>query len=417
MATPDESGLAALRMPSLGADMEFGTLVEWRVKPGDVVRRGDVVAEVETQKGVFEIDVRADAVVGELLVSEGTKVKVGAPLARLEAATPAAPSVPSPATSVAPSPAEASVAPAAAELRAPGLPRAARDGKGPRASPLARRIARDRGVDLSQVQGTGEGGVITKADVERAAGGTVPDEGVSLAASITAVGRAPAEPARTAAGMREAIAAAMARSKREIPHYYLSEDIDLGRTLAWLREVNASRALADRILPAAVLLRAVARVLPGFPALNGHFVDGSFRPGEGVHLGVAISLRGGGLVAPAIHDASTLSLGDLMQRLADLVRRARQGGLRASEVTDATATVTNLGDEGVRVVQGVIIPPQVAIIGFGAIEERPWAEGGLVGARPVVTATLSADHRVSDGWHGARFLRELRRVLAEPEAT
>jgi pyruvate dehydrogenase E2 component (dihydrolipoamide acetyltransferase) len=216
--------------------------------------------------------------------------------------------------------------------------------------------------------------------------------------------------------MREAIAAAMARSKREIPHYYLSEEIELGRAIEWLRDVNASRPLADRILPAALLLHGVARALSMFPELNGHCLEGGFHPGEGVHLGVAISLRGGGLVAPAIHDADVLSLGDLMRRLADLVRRARLGGLRASEITDATATVTNLGDEGVRTVHGVIIPPQVAIIGFGAIEERPWAEGGLVGARPVVTATLSADHRVSDGWHGARFLRELRRVLADPEA-
>jgi pyruvate dehydrogenase E2 component (dihydrolipoamide acetyltransferase) len=130
---------------------------------------------------------------------------------------------------------------------------------------------------------------------------------------------------------------------------------------------------------------------------------------------VAVSLRGGGLIAPAIHDADRMSVGDVMAHLADLVRRARQGGLRASEITDPTVTVTNLGDEGVKSVYGVITPPQVAIVGFGTIEERPWAEGGLIGARPMVTATLSADHRVSDGWRGARFLRELRRLLSAPE--
>jgi pyruvate dehydrogenase E2 component (dihydrolipoamide acetyltransferase) len=270
------------------------------------------------------------------------------------------------------------------------------------------------------VDGTGEAGVITRADVERAAARVVEERPSPPAAEAAAgTGVMPSEPApvRAAAqpGMRAAIGAAMARSKREIPHYYLSEEIELGAAMAWLGEANASRSLPDRILPAALLLKGVANALARFPELNGHYIDDAFRPGGGVHLGVAVSLRGGGLVAPAIHDADRLSLGDLMARLANVVRRARLGGLRSSEIMDPTITVTNLGEEGVRTVYGVIIPPQVAIVGFGTIGERPWADGGLIGARPMVTATLAADHRVSDGWSGARFLRELRRVLSAPE--
>jgi pyruvate dehydrogenase E2 component (dihydrolipoamide acetyltransferase) len=403
-----------LRMPSLGADMEFGTLVQWRVKAGAAVKRGDVVAEVETQKGVFEIDIREDATVGELLVAEGTKVKVGAPMALL---VPTGVPLPDEKVAAAPPPSMPPAAPA--RKAAPAVAIASHDGEArgapsrrPRASPLARRIAAERGIDLSVVTGTGEGGVITRSDVERAV--------VRVASAETPVVPVPSsdvapKAAAVAAGMRDAIAAAMTRSKREIPHYYLSEDIELSAATAWLTATNAGRPVTDRILPAAMLLKGVARALTQFPELNGHFVDNAFRPSARIHPGVAITLRGGGLVAPAIHDADRLSLAELMAALADLVRRARQGGLRSSEITDPTITVTNLGEEGVRMVYGVITPPQVAIVGFGSIDQRPWAEDGLIGARPVVTVTLAADHRVSDGWRGARFLRELRRVLGKPE--
>jgi pyruvate dehydrogenase E2 component (dihydrolipoamide acetyltransferase) len=413
-------------MPSLGADMEFGTVVKWRVKPGDVVRRGDVVAEVETQKGVFEIDIRENAVIGELLVGEGTRVKVGATMARLEPTTVGLTPMAEPVTAMPPVGEAVEALAARPREIAPGEPAGEPAPGGDtarhrlRASPLARRVAGELGVDLARVEGTGEAGVITKADVERAATASAKQAGEAAAATAGQPPTAVSGPARARvaapSGMRDAIAAAMARSKREIPHYYLSEEIELGRAMAWLRDVNATRALPNRILPAALLLHGVARALSKFPEFNGHYVDGVFHPSDRVHLGVAVSLRGGGLVAPAIHDADRIALDDLMQRLADVVRRARKGGLRASEITDPTITVTNLGDEGVRSVHGIIIPPQVAIIGFGAIGERPWAEDGLIGVRPVVTATLSADHRVSDGWRGARFLGELRRVFAEPGA-
>jgi pyruvate dehydrogenase E2 component (dihydrolipoamide acetyltransferase) len=216
--------------------------------------------------------------------------------------------------------------------------------------------------------------------------------------------------------MRQAVAAAVSRSKREIPHYYLGTDIDMSAALDWLEETNAQRPITQRILPAALLLKAVALALLEYPSLNGWWTEGAFRAGGGVHLGVAISLRGGGLIAPAIHDVDRLSPVALMAALGDLVQRARGGGLRGSEMTDATITVSNLGDEGVQLLFGVIYPPQVALVGFGRISERPWASGGLLGVRPVVTATLSADHRATDGHYGARFLAELARRLQAPEA-
>lgn len=438
------------RMPSLGADMQFGTVVGWRVAPGDTVAKGDVIVEVETEKGVFEVEAGIGGVVDELVVAKGTRVPVGTVLARLRAAggavPPGAPAVTSPeaaAPAAIPSPpattpaptAPAAVPPPPAAAPAPAAPAAVPAPAAPvpapapvpatprrtriRTSPLARRIAEAAGIDISTIAGTGPGGAITKEDVEHAmaaapAATALPAPPVPLAPPVPPV---PPVPTRTAAdAMRQAVAAAVSRSKREIPHYYLGTDIDMSAALDWLEETNAQRPITQRILPAALLLKAVALALLEYPSLNGWWTEGAFRAGGGVHLGVAISLRGGGLIAPAIHDVDRLSPVALMAALGDLVQRARGGGLRGSEMTDATITVSNLGDEGVQLLFGVIYPPQVALVGFGRISERPWASGELLGVRPVVTATLSADHRATDGHYGARFLAELARRLQAPEA-
>jgi pyruvate dehydrogenase E2 component (dihydrolipoamide acetyltransferase) len=371
--------MADFTMPSLGADMETGKVVQWLVKPGDRVKRGDVVAVVETHKGAIDVEIFLDGVIEDLAPLE-VEMAVGAVLVRGVDDAPSPPPVP------------AKAMPAVA-----ALPRAA--------SPAARGRARELGLDIDALAGTGIEGAVTLADVERA----------TTAAPPAAVRRG-FDPAQ----MRGAIAAAMARSKREIPHYYLSEPIPMRNALDWLRARNAAAPVTERLLPAVLLIKAVARALYATPQLNGHFVDGAFRASAAVHVGVAIALRGGGLVAPALHDVQDKPLPQLMAELADLVQRARGGGgegggIRSSEMTDPTITVTNLGDQGVESVLGVIYPPQVALVGFGRIAERAWVHDGGLMAMPVVQASLAADHRASNGHGGALFLAALAGQLQQPE--
>jgi pyruvate dehydrogenase E2 component (dihydrolipoamide acetyltransferase) len=215
--------------------------------------------------------------------------------------------------------------------------------------------------------------------------------------------------------MRRAIAAAMGRSKREIPHYYLATTIDMRAALDWLATTNEKRPVTERILYGVLLIKAVAKALASFPELNGFWQDDQLQPADAVHIGWAISLRGGGLVAPAIHSAAEQDCDALMTALRDLVKRARAFRLRSSELSGPTVTVTSLGDQGVDSVLGVIYPPQVAIVGFGRIVERPWVVDGAVQVRPVIQASLAADHRASDGHRGGLFLAAVDRLLQEPD--
>jgi pyruvate dehydrogenase E2 component (dihydrolipoamide acetyltransferase) len=380
-------------MPSLGADMEAGTLVEWLKRPGERVKRGDIVAVVETQKGAIEIDIFEEGVIERWLVEPGTTVPVGTPLA-LIAGTQPAPAAKISAVATVPA------APTPAGRPSVERPPAARR---VRVSPAARRLAAERGILLERLTGSGPEGAIIYGDVERAS-----------AAEL--VSRPVAPKRLDLAEMRRAIAAAMARSKREIPHYYLSTTIDLTRSLDWIEAANSTRPPAQRLLLAALLLKAVARALGEAPEFNGFFTAEGFQPGAGIHVGTAIAIRGGGLVAPAIRDADKLSLDELMAQLRDLVARARSGALRSSELSDPTITVTNLGERTVEAVFGVIYPPQVALVGFGMPVERPWVVAGKVDTRQVITATLAADHRASDGHRGALFLVKIDRRLQSPEA-
>jgi pyruvate dehydrogenase E2 component (dihydrolipoamide acetyltransferase) len=388
--------MSEFRMPSLGADMESGTLVDWRVKPGDTVKRGDVVALVETEKGVIEVEIFESGVIDSLIVQPGEKVPVGATLAfvRSDGAAVETPPVPKPAP--APPMEKKFIAPAAEAKPAVEMPRL-------RISPLARKRAQELGVDLASVVGTGEEGSVTSADVERAAAPPTPP-------------KAPAAPKEEPyAAMRRVIAAAMARSKREIPHYYLATTIDMRRSLDWVAAENAQRPVTKRLLHSVLLIRAVALAVREVPEMNGFWADGAFQPAQRVNVGVAISLRQGGLVNPAIHDVDKKGLDELMENVLDLVNRARTGHLRSSEISDGTITVTNLGEQGVEGVFGVIYPPQVALVGFGKITDRPVAIDGMLGIRPILDATVSGDHRVTDGHRGGRFLLAINRLLQEPE--
>ncbi|MGW2888956.1 dihydrolipoamide acetyltransferase family protein [Streptomyces griseoruber] len=479
--------MAEFTMPSLGADMDEGTLLEWLVRPGDSVHKGDPVAVVETAKSTIEVECFETGTLAELLVEPGATVPVGTPLAvigtpgkdgagkprkrtarhKRNEGEPAEPTPPSSPPS-APPPRPSSPAAEAAPVR-PGpaaTPTPVLQRGHIEAGPLIRHLAEHGGVDLETLRGTGPGGRVTRADVERAASarsaarppraratplarrlaaelgvdlaavaGTGKDSAVRAAdvrqaapgpavsaAPPRADVRPPAEHHATAppsddraATMRRAIAGLMSRANRDIPHYYLSTTVDLAASMNWLREHNRRTPVGERLLPAALLLKAAALAAREVPELNGSWTDDRFTAGEGVHLGVAVSLRGGGLVAPTLRDADTLALPQLMAALKDVVTRARTGRLRGSEVSDATITVTDLGDQGVESVFGVIYPPQVALVGFGRVVDRPWAVEGLLGVRPVVTATLSADHRATDGAIGARYLTAVTRLLQNPE--
>ncbi|GAB2449014.1 2-oxo acid dehydrogenase subunit E2 [Streptomyces incanus] len=455
-------------MPSLGTDMDEGTLVEWLVGPGDLIRRGDPVAVIETAKSTIEAECFENGAMGQLLVEPGTTVPVGTPLALIEPAAeergepgrvqkaqeepqvPPAPERPRPAPTTEPAPARMPV------------PSGVRGRGHVEAGPLIRHLAEQSGVDLAALHGSGPAGRVTRADIERAAAAATTarpsriratplarrraaELGVDLSA-VTGTGRdsavragdvdkaaskhaaAPPPPRRAtaavrasrpsedqASGMRQAIARLMTRSNRDIPHYYLSTTVDMAAAMDWLHDHNRRSPMSERLLPAALLLKAAALTAREVPELNGFWTDDHFTAGQDVQLSVAVSLRGGGLVAPVLHRADTLELPELMTALKDLVSRARTGRLRGSEVSDATITVTNLGDQGVETVLGVIYPPQVALVGFGRVVDRPCAVDGLLGVRPVVTATLSADHRATDGAVGAHYLTTLDRLLQNPE--
>jgi pyruvate dehydrogenase E2 component (dihydrolipoamide acetyltransferase) len=387
-------------MPSLGADMEAALLIEWRVKVGDSVKRGDIIAEVTTDKGDIEVEVFEDGVVDQLVAQPGSKLPVGALLAVIRGTGQAAPAAP-----VAPA------APAPPPVAPPALKPQPAPAETHRihASPLARKVAAELGIDLATISGTGPGGAIERADVERAATKDKPS------APPAAPAPAPVH-AGPASGMRRAIASAMARSNREIPHYYLQTLIDMSVALRWLEDTNAARPIKPRLLPAVLLLKAVASALKQTPDLNGYWHDDHLERRDAIHIGFAIASREGGLITPAIHDVQRKSLDEIMAALHDLIPRTRAGHLRSSELTDGTITVTNLGDLGVETVFGVIYPPQVALVGFGRIAEHAWAREGMLGVHPVLTATLAADHRATDGRTGGQFLDALNHVLQRPEA-
>ncbi len=279
-----------------------------------------------------------------------------------------------------------------------------------RISPAARKRAAEIGLDVADLQGTGPDGAVCLADVERAAEAGKPAEKAHMGPIPSVLERSEFQ-----ISMRRAIAAAMNRSNREIPHYYLETRIDLSGAMNWLTEENQKRSVKDRLLPVVLLLKASALALTEIPDLNGYWIEDRHQPKEAIHIGFAIALRQGGLIAPAIHHVDLKNLDELMADMKDLIIRTRAGGLRSSEMMDATVTLTNLGDLGVESAYGLIYPPQVALLSFGRIMDQPWVENGMIGIRPVVSATLAGDHRATDGRTGARFLNALNHYLQEAE--
>jgi pyruvate dehydrogenase E2 component (dihydrolipoamide acetyltransferase) len=383
------------KMPSLGADMEDGTLIEWRKKPGDLVKRGDIIAEIETQKGLIEIEIFEEGKVDQLLLQVGDKVKVGTTIATIDNG-----------------PDSQQIPESISELQKPEKPIETR---GPfqvqpietpahriKISPLARRMAEDSGIQMGDLTGTGEGGAITREDVELA---------ISAQTSKT---EKPKSPVDQSLGIRLAVAAAMAKSNREIPHYYLESRIDMRNALAWLSETNVKRSPKDRLLPIVLYIKAAALALKQCPELNAEWKDGLILKKE-INIGFVVSLKAGGIIVPAIHNADQKSLDQLMADLNDLIPRARNLKLRSSELSDSTFTLTSVGESGADTLYGIIYPPQTGLIGIGRISEQPWAENGMLDVRSCVSVTLAADHRASDGLSGSRFLSAFNQFLQKPE--
>lgn len=383
------------RLPSLGADMESATLREWFVQPGAVVKKGDVVASVETDKGIIDIEIHESGTIAKLLVQPDEKVPVGAVLATVDSEQDLKPTERTIKSAAKPAPLAIAQGPDK-DAGSTSEPEPEPELERLRISPLARRRARELAVDPASVTGSGPDGAITLEDIERYAGPAAPPE--------------PKE-----AGMRRAIAAAMSRSKREIPHYYLSTSIDVTGMLAWLQERNAKKGVEERMLYVIPLLKAVAGALKKVPELNGHYRNAAPQISAELHLGVAVSLRSGGLVVPVLRGVQDKPLDSLMPEFADLVNRARTGHLLSSEVEGATITISSLGDQGVEIVFPVIHPPQLAIVGFGSVAERVRPVDGKPAVRQIICASLAADHRASDGHRGAIFLAEIDRLLQEPE--
>lgn len=421
------------RMPSLGADMTEGRITEWLIAPGDRVERGQIVVIVETDKSDIEVEVFEPATVVELLVGEGEMVDVGTPIARFTDA----------AADLAGTPTPPDVAPA----RSPGSEpqRAAETAPTPAnlTSPVIRHLAEQLHVDPTRIRGTGPGGRVHRDDVRTAAAAAlrpritprarrllgergidpaaVADQGYVSGDHVLAmtIVPTPAPTARAAAPtradtMRRHIADLMSRSWAEIPHFHVSRRLDLGPVSERLVAHNEQLPLAERIVPGALLLCATARAAAKVGACNGWWRNDGFEPASDVRLGVVLSLRTGGIIVPTIESADRLTPGDMMARLTELVQRARQGRLRSSDLAEATITVTNLGDLGADHVSGVIHPPQVAIVGFGAIRDEVLPIDGTPTVRPVVHASLAGDHRAIDGLTASRYLAQLQMLLDGP---
>jgi pyruvate dehydrogenase E2 component (dihydrolipoamide acetyltransferase) len=410
-AQPSEAELEDITMPSLGADMTEGTLTEWLIEEGEQVTSGDVIAVLETQKGAIDMEVYSSGTIAEILIEPVIEVPVGTVLARIALneplqknaiSTPINVTTPNitkskPATKI-----EKSIA-VREQIKVSDA-----NVTGVKGSPIVRRLAKEQQLELTDIKGSGPDGAILLNDLS-----------ALLKTKTKSEKNKPANEAEQ--NMRNAIARAMAKSKQEIPHFYLSLELDLTNAQQWLQQQNQATPPEEHVLLLALLLKALANSLVKYPKLNGFYQDstsgqsGAFEQASAIHIGNVISLRQGGLVVPAIHDIDKLSINEVMQGVRDITERSRNGHLRSSELMDATITVTNMGERGADSVFGIIYPPQVAILGFGKIREVAKVVNEKVVMASALTISLSADHRVIDGMLAAKFMNYLAKQLQKPE--
>ena len=409
--------ISEVTMPSMGADMTEGTIVKWLKAEGDQIGRGDKLAEVETDKTVVEMEAYAEGLLRKIVVSEGSLVQVGAVIAfigdadddipEVAAAAPAAEAAPeAPAGTPAPTPTPEPVQQAA--LAPVAVP--ASQGGRIKASPIARKIAEEKGVDIAAITGTGPGGRITKSDVEN----FTPSPGFAVSG-----GRSPVvlDGSDTPlSSMRQAIARVTVRSKTEAPHYYVTHEIDMSAAMTFRRQLNEALAEeGDRVSVNDLILMALTKALIKYPKWNSFF-DGDKLVGHpSINLGVAIALDEG-LIVPAVIDIQNMSLVEISRAVSDLGKRARGdgGNLTQAELTQGTFGISNLGMFGTDTFSAIIVPPNAGIIAVGTVKEKPVVRDGKVVVASMMNATISADHRVGDGAEAAVFLGEFQKNLENP---
>ncbi|MCG5480695.1 2-oxo acid dehydrogenase subunit E2 [Sinorhizobium alkalisoli] len=381
------------KMPTLAAEIEAATLVEWFKQPGDHIKRGDVIALAETQTGAIEIEAFDEGVIGEQRVQPGRQIEVGTVLATIFS------------SEEADRPLRAAKASGAVARHPYERRRSARPS-----------TVRPRPAERTSA-GCQQGGMLTIDGFSSAwplANGA--GDPAELAFDHAREPRMSKRGGAAREDLRKANGAAMLRSHREIPHYWVSHAIDATPLLEWVEAENAGRRAKNRLVYLAPLMKAAALALKDVPDLNGHYGERGFRPSSAVHMGLATPLRGGGLVAPAIRDTAARSVDELMFAIAALAPRARLGRLRRSEIADATIVLNNLVAGNVDGIFPLIHPPQVAIIACGAAGPRPWAIADTVCVRQVIQVTVAGDHRVSHALRAAEFLSRLSELLSKPEA-
>jgi pyruvate dehydrogenase E2 component (dihydrolipoamide acetyltransferase) len=410
-------------MPQMGADMTEGTLVRWMKQVGENVERGDVLAEIETDKATVELEAFESGTLLKQAVAEGEVVPVGQVIALLGQAgeqpgeVERMPAASTPTRRVI----DPQLQPLAAEPTTTAMASAVTaapeaDGR-LRVSPVARRIAEDAGLDLRDLRGTGPGGRILRRDVE----GAVASQGqrsrpAAAAAEQPAPAVARAVPSATAqplSRLRQAIARRMTLSKQTQPHYYLTLDVDMTEAMHFREQLNKATTDAQHVSVNDLVIKACALALARHPKFNAEFTETGIRFHEHSNIDIGIALDEG-LIAPAILDCGSKSLGRIAEESRDLVGRAKSGGLTAAELGDGTFTITNLGAYDIETLIGIINPPQAAILGVGAAIDQPVAREGEVVIRKVMKVALSADHRVTDGAEGARFIKEIQGLLENP---
>ena len=405
-------------MPQMGYDMQQGTVVRWRKKEGEAVARGEVIAEIETDKATVEFEAYTSGVLRRIVVDEGVAIPVGELIAVITDADEPMPDdlVVAPAGSQTPNSAADTAAPvpgptAPTAAQTPPAQPAAAEPREIRASPIARRLAREKGVDLSLVTGTGPGGRIVEQDVLGFA--EAPTAAAATPAAADASPGAPLPQREDLSRMRQAIARVTSDSKRDAPHFYVTADVDMTKAMALRRDTNDALADGVRVSVNDLVIKAAAIALKRYPKFNAFYRDDHLQLNPGINIGIAIALEAG-LIVPGVSACETKSLAEIAAASRDLIARANSGSLRNEEYSGTTFSISNLGMFDVDSFAAIIFPPHAAVLAVGTVKEQPVVRNGELAVSQVMKATVSVDHRVADGAEAAQFLVEIKSLLESP---